>query len=413
MQRLTRVTGVTRAVMVLIGTGLAAATARADVVTDWNVKANELVVDAKIGTPPAVRVMAIVQTAVYEAANAVTKRYPAGAFKIDAAAGASLDAAVAAANHATLLKLLPAVQPATDAAYQAALAKLPDGPAKTAGIVVGEKAAAAVLAQAAEDRANAADSYRPHTTPGVYVPTAVPAVTTWPQRMPWVLSSPAQFRPGPPPALNSELWARDYNEIKAIGSKTSTSRSAEQTEIARFWDYSLPPIYHGVIRSVAAQPGREPTQNARLFMAASQASDDALIAIMDAKYHYNFWRPVTAIRNGDADGNDATERDASWAPFIDTPMRPEYPCAHCVIAGAVGTVLQAEVGSAAMPVLSTSSPTAKGATRSWTSTADFMQEVALARIYDGVHYRNSTVVGSAIGKQVGELVVVKVMKRPN
>jgi hypothetical protein len=146
-------------------------------------------------------------------------------------------------------------------------------------------------------------------------------------------------------------------------------------------------------------------------MAATQASDDALIAIMDAKYHYNFWRPVTAIRNGDTDGNDATERDASWTPLIDTPMHPEYPCAHCVISGAVGTVLQAEVGSAAVPVLSTSSPTAKGATRSWTSTADFMQEVALARIYDGVHYRNSTVVGSAIGKQVGELVVVKVLKR--
>jgi hypothetical protein len=398
-------------VCVLLGIGLAAAPARADVVIDWNLKANELVVEAKIGTPPAVRIMAIVHTAVYEAANAVSKRYPAGALKIDAAPGASLDAAVAAANHATLLKLLPNQQPATGAAYQAALAKIADGPAKAAGIAVGEQAAAAVLAMAAEDKANAGETYRPHTTPGAYVPTVVPAVPQWAQRKPWVMSGPAQLRPGPPPPLNSELWARDYNEIKALGSRNSAGRTAEQTEIARFWDYSLPPIYHGVIRSVANQPGRDPTRNARLFMAATQAGDDALIAIMEAKYHYNFWRPVTAIRNGDADGNDATERDASWASFIDTPMHPEYPCAHCVIAAAVGTVLQAEVGSAPMPVLSTSSPTAKGSTRSWTSTADFMQEVALARIYDGVHYRNSTVVGSAMGKQVGDLAAAKYLKR--
>jgi hypothetical protein len=408
-----RQTQVTLAISVLLGMSLAAGPARADVVTDWNVTANELVVESKIGTPPAVRIMAIVHTAVYEATNAVTRRYPASALKLDAAPGASLDAAVAAANHATLLKLLPSVQPATEAAYQAALAKITDGPARTAGIAVGEKAAAAVLAVAAEDKATTAEAYRPHAVPGVYVPTVVPAVTTWPQRKPWVLTSPAQFRPGPPPALNSELWARDYNEIKDIGAKNSSSRTAEQTAIASFWDYSMPPIYHGVVRSVANQPGREPTQNARLFMAATQAGDDAIIAIMEAKYHYNFWRPVTAIRNGDSDGNDATERDGSWSPFIDTPMHPEYPCAHCVIAAAVGTVLQADIGSGPVPMLSTSSPTAKGATRTWTSTADFMQEVALARIYEGVHYRNSTVVGSTIGKQVGELTATKVLKRPD
>ena len=213
---------ITLAISVLLGMVLAAVPARADVVTDWNVKANELVVEAKLGTPPAMRIMAIVHTAVYEAANAVTKRYPAGALKLDAAPGASLDAAVAAANRVTLLKLLPSVQPAIDSAYQAALAKVADGPAKTAGIAVGEQAAAAVLAGAVEDRANAAEAYRPHTTPGAYVPTVVPAVPQWAQRKPWVLSSPAQFRPGPPPPLNSELWARDYNEIKAIGSRNSS-----------------------------------------------------------------------------------------------------------------------------------------------------------------------------------------------
>ena len=172
----------------------------------------------------------------------------------------------------------------------------------------------------------------------------------------------------------------------------------------------MPPIYHGVVRSVATVPGREVTQNARLFAAVTQATDDALIAIFDAKYHYNFWRPVTAIRNGDIDGNDATERDPSWTPFIDTPMHPEYPCAHCILSSAVGTVLQAEIGTGPMPTLTTTSVTAKGAARSWTKIDDFMQEVANARIYDGVHYRNSTEVGTAMGKQIGELAAAKYLQ---
>jgi hypothetical protein len=208
------------------------------------------------------------------------------------------------------------------------------------------------------------------------------------------------------------VWARDYAEIQALGSKNSTRRTAEQTEIARFWEATIPPIYHGVVRSVATVPGREVTQNARLFAAVTQAIDDALIAVFDAKYHYNFWRPVTAIRNGDVDGNDATERDPSWTPLIDTPMHPEYPCAHCILSSAVGTVLQAEIGTGPMPTLTTTSVTAKGAARSWTNIDDFMQEVANARIYDGVHYRNSTEVGTAMGKQVGELVVAKYLQAP-
>jgi hypothetical protein len=166
-------------------------------------------------------------------------------------------------------------------------------------------------------------------------------------------------------------------------------------------------IYSQVVGSVANAPGREVTQNARLFAAVTQAIDDALIAVFDAKYHYNFWRPVTAIRNGDTDGNDATERDPSWTPFIDTPMHPEYPCAHCIVSGAVGTVLQAEIGTGPMPTLTTTSDTAPGAARSWTKIGDFMQEVANGRIYDGVHYRTSTEVGTDMGKKIGQLVAAK------
>ena len=399
--------------LVVAASLLASPMARADVVTDWNSKAGEIVVEARLGPPPANRVLAIMHTAVYEAANAITGRYPVSGPQLEAAPGASVEAAIAAASYLTLAKCVPSQQAAIDSAYQAALAMIADGPAKTAGLAVGEKAAAVILGLRLDDGAAAVETYRPHTTAGVYVPTVIPVASQWPQRKPWLMTSPAQFRPGPPPPLTSEVWARDYNEIKALGGKNSPRRTPEQTDIARFWEATLPPIYHGLVRSVATLPGREVTQNARLFAAVTQATDDALIAILEAKYHYNFWRPVTAIRNGDMDGNDATERDPSWLPFIDTPMHPEYPCAHCIVSATVGTVLQAEIGAGPIPTLTTTSSTAKGAARSWTKIDDFMQEVANARIYDGVHYRNSTEVGTAMGKQIGALAVAKYLRPRN
>ena len=392
---------------------IASPMANADAVCDWNTKTGEIIVSARMGPPPANRALAIANTAVYEAVNAITKRYPAGALKLEAAPGASVDAAVAAANRTALSKLLPSQQSVVDTAYQAALSKIADGPAKTSGITVGEKAAAAILAMRADDGAAAAETYRPQTAAGVYVPTVIPAVTHWPQRKPWLMTSSSQFRPGPPPALTSPLWARDYNEIKALGGKSSSRRTAEQTQIAGFWEATLPPIYNGIVLSIADAPGREVTQNARLFAAVAQAADDALLAVFEAKYHYNFWRPVTAIRNGDLDGNDATERDVSWTPFIETPMHPEYPCAHCTVAAAVGTVLQAEIGSGSIPTLTTTSYLVKGPARNWAKIEDFMQEVENARVYDGVHFRNSTEVGTAMGKQVGALAVAKFLLRPD
>lgn len=376
---------------------LLAGAAQADSITDWNLKAGDWIADAKLGTPPATRVMAFAQTAAFDAVLGAGRN------------AASADAAVAASQRVTLGKLLPAQQAAIDAAYQAALAGIADGPAKTAGIAAGEAAATALLAARADDGAATPESYRPHTSPGAYVPTAVPAVPQWQQRKPWLLASPSQFRPGPPPALDSVMWTRDFNEVKALGGKNSTRRSAEQTEVARFWEYSLPAIYHGVLRSVALLPGRSVVQNARLYAATAQAMDDAMIAVFDAKYHYNFWRPATAIRNGDADGNDATERDASWLPFIDTPMHPEYPSAHSILAGTVATLVQAENATA---TLSTSSPTAKGATRRWANTDDFLREVANARVWDGVHYRFSTDVGTAMGRRIGELAVQRYLTPP-
>ena len=391
----------------LLLTAPAFSEARADAVTEWNERAGEIVVNAGIGPLPAERVLAMVQTSVYEAVNAITQRYPASDLKLEAASGASVEATVAAANHTTLRTLVPSQGAVIDRIYQAVLVTIAEGEARTNGVAVGEKAAAAILKRRTNDGAAAGESYRPYTNAGTYVPTVIPEVPQWRYRQPWLMASPAQFRPGPPPDLTSESWARDYDEVKSLGEKNSTHRTAEQTEIARFWEEVMPPIYHGIVRSVANAPGRDITRNARLFAAVTQASDDALIAVFDAKYHYGFWRPVTAIRNGDIDGNDATTREESWVPFIDTPMHPEYPCAHCITSGVVGTILQAEIGNELTPVLTTTSNAAGGVSRSWTTIDEFMQEVPNARLYDGVHYRNSARVGTEMGKQIAGLAIEK------
>ena len=389
------------AVFVLLG----AMSAHADVVTDANAKAAE-VASKSPATPPAVRTMAIVQVSVFDAVSAITGRYPAVRAKLTAPRDASVDAAVAAATRTALSKLMPAQQAAIDADYQALIRMVPDGRAKTDGsIAVGEQAAKTIVAACAADGFNAPNTYRPHTTPGVYVPTMFPAVPHWGKRKAWVMTSGDQFRPGPPPALTSETWKRDFSEIKAVGGKTSTQRTPEQTAIAQFWEATLPNVYWPVARSVASTPGRDVTDNARLLALAAMAMDDALIAVFDAKYTYNFWRPVTAIRNAEGDA-----RDPGWMPFIDTPMHPEYPCAHCIVSGSLGAVLQAELGSGPAPKLSSSSSTAGGAVRTWVSVDDFVHEVAVARIYDGVHYRNSTEVGTAMGKKIGALAVKSVPK---
>jgi hypothetical protein len=379
------------------------APARADVITDWNQIACEVV--AKVGPgAPGARMMAVVQLSVFEAVNTITPRYVPYMPRLPAAPGASVDAAVAAANRAALLALMPAEKAGIEAAYDAALKKIADGAPKTDGIAVGERAAAQVVARAAADGATAADNYQWQTTPGRYVPTVVPAVPTWPRRTPWVMERASQFRPGPPPELTSDVWARDLQEVRVLGAKNSTQRTAAQTDIARFWEETRPLVYHPVLRAVAQLPGRSVVQNARFYAAAAMAIDDALIAVFDAKYAYNFWRPITALRIEHMAGGSKSEADLAWTPFIATPMHPEYPCAHCVASGALGAVMREELQGQPAPRLSTTSPTAPGMVREWDSLDAFMEEVRMARIYDGVHYRNSTVVGNQIGISVGTLV---------
>ena len=372
---------------------------RAEPVANWADTTTAIATDG----PNTIRTMALAQSAVYEAVNAITARYPRDRLDLGPTQGASIDAAIAAASRSVLLHEAPALKDKTEAAYAQALATIAVGDARARGISVGERAAADVIAKHSDDIGNI-EPYRPRTSPGVYVPTTVPTGWSVGQHRPWFMKSAAQFRPGPPPALTSTLWARDYNEIKTLGSATSTVRTAEQTEIARFWATALPDIHIGVVRSVATAPGREVTRNARLYAAAVAAMNEVEIAVFEAKYYYQFWRPITAIRNGDRDDNPATERDADWVPLVATPMQPEYPCAHCMLASVIATVIRADAGGSPAVNLSTTSNTLRGVTRRWTSTEDLVHEVSMARVWAGVHFRNSCEVGTRMGARVGALV---------
>jgi hypothetical protein len=373
--------------------------ARAESVANWANTTTDIATDG----PNTIRTMALAQNAVYEAVNAITARYPRDRVDLGPTPDASIDAAIAAASRTVLLHEASALKDRTEAAYARALAAIAAGDARTRGISIGERAAADTLAKHSDD-IGITEPYRPLTSPGVYVPTTFPLGYAFAQHRPWFMKSAAQFRPGPPPALTSALWARDYNEVKVVGSATSKVRTPEQTAIARFWATALPDVHMGVVHSIAIAPGREVTRNARLYAAVTAAMNDAEIAVLEAKYHYNFWRPITAIRNGDRNGNLATERDPDWTPLIATPLHPEYPCGHCVIASTVATVIRAEVGREPLPTLMSTSNTAPGLTRQWTQTEDVVKEVSEARILDGVHYRNSTEVANRMGAQVGALV---------
>ncbi|MDB6008721.1 MAG: Phosphoesterase, PA-phosphatase related protein [Gammaproteobacteria bacterium] len=384
---------------VQLGMLVIAGGAHADVVADWAERTTEIATDG----PNTIRTMALAESAVYEAVNAITSRYPRDRADLGQAQGASIEAATAAASRAVMLHEAPALSKQIDAAYTKAISVIPDDAARARGIGLGERAAADVIGKHTDDIGDI-EPYRPLTSPGVYVPTTFPLGYAVAQYRPWFLKSAAQFRPGPPPALKSALWAKDYNEIKTMGSATSTVRTLEQTAIARFWATALPDVHMGVVHSVARSPGREVTRNARLYAAVTAALNDTEISVFEAKYHYQFWRPITAIRNGDRDDNAATERDAGWTPLIVTPIQPEYPCAHCMIAATIAAMIRADIGREPMPTLKTTSNTAPGVTRQWTRTEDLVQEVSNGRMWDGVHYRNSTEVGNRMGEQVAAVV---------
>jgi hypothetical protein len=398
---------------IIAGAWLALGTpAGANVITDWDEKAVAVVMPTGVSQPVymAQRTMGMVHAAMFDAVNSIEQRYQPYLVQLPAAPATSKDAAAAAAAAAVLATRDETTAREMTAALASYLATIDaDSVAKADGVRLGEAVAAKVLEARAHDGHDAVDDYRPRTTPGVYVPTSITAASTWSQLKPFALATCSQFRPDPPIPLSSEQWATDYNEIRDYGGKASTKRSPQQTEIARFWLMTGPPAYHPFVRKLVIGKQMNVGDSARLMALASIAINDALVAVFDAKYHYNFWRPITAIRNGDIDGNDGTERDATWLPIENTPMHPEYPCAHCIVSGAIAGVIKTALGSEDIPEIAITSSTAPGVTHRFTSVAALAGEVANARIWAGFHYRFSTRVGTETGGKIGEYVVKNIM----
>jgi hypothetical protein len=378
----------------------------ANVITDWDAKAVAIVAPAPLGQ----RELAMVHVAMFDAVNAIERRYRPYLAQLTALKTTSQDAAAATAAATVLAGLHPQAAGEIKTALAASLAAIADGEAKSDGIKLGEAVAARVLQARANDGASAPDAYRPKTKPGVYVPTPITVASVWPAVMPFALTRPSQFRPQPPVALESKEWAADFNELKAYGGKIGSKRSAEQTETARFWLMVGAPGYHPVARQLIAAKQMTVIDSARFMALYAVSLADAYIAVFDAKYHYEFWRPITAIRNGDIDGNPATEPEATWQPIDNTPMHPEYPCAHCIQSGAAVAVIESVLGSRDIPEVSITSSTAPGVTHRWTSLGAFSDEIANARIWAGFHYRFSTRVGTEMGHQIGDHVVKSVMQ---
>jgi hypothetical protein len=394
---------------ILLSFALAAAphTASANVITDWDDIAVKTIQPPgpvpPIGVDLTFRASALVEIAMFNAVDCIEPKYHPYGMQVEASPDTSQDAAAATAAATVLMKLVPNSNVKQQLADY--LAKIPDGAPKDRGIKVGQDAAAKTIEMREKDGATARNAYRPITEPGKYTITASTVGYWATDAKPFVLKSADQFRPGPPPDLKSEIWARDYNEIKEIGEKYSTKRTPQQTETARLWLAAGPIAYNTWVRQIAVAKNMSVIDTARFMALVTIAQADAVQAVYEAKWHYLFWRPMTAIRNGDIDGNDKTERDATWEALDITPLHPEYPCAHCILSGAATTVIQKVIGTADIPEVSITTPTAPGAVHRATNVNAIADEIALARIYAGFHYRNSTEVGRSMGQNIGEYVV--------
>lgn len=387
----TRLTAVLCASLALL---LAPATAPAAVVdnvlTQWRGHAAKCE-DAKVRFH-----QAPMHVAMFEAINRVTPKYTPYLEALPAPAGSSVDAAAAAAAHDVLVALCPDQAEGFDKALKATLAAIPDAAARDAGAKVGREAAAAVLAARAGSGAEVRDPVFDPPAAGRYVPTIRRVGETLARQTPWILRAPDEVRPAPPPALDSAAWARDLEEVKALGAKKSKARTAAQTDSAKFW---APRDTRIVLDQLVGRPGRSLVDDARFLALAEMAHSDAYVAMMDGKYHYALWRPVTAIRHAQDDGNDATTQDTAWEPLGETPFHPEYPCGHCLTAAAVGQVIAGEFGAAAPPI----TLQAEGfLLRRFDTPREYVDDVSLSRIALGVHYRFSVDAGIAMGTAIGE-----------
>jgi hypothetical protein len=385
-------------------------------VTDWDAVGSQAFSAAGLSPAEGHVIFAYVAIAVYDSVIAVKGGYEPFTVGVDAPAGTSAEAAVAAAAHGILVHYLPAQAPTIlDPAYAASLATIPDGQAKTDGVGLGGGIANLLIAVRAGDGFRAPVTYTAPNPPipGVWLPTApTPPIGPYLGLMrPFSLDSADQFRPHGPPALESKRWARDYNEVKEIGSSTSTTRTTEQTLAARFW--AEPPVQqaHGSFRRFVLDHHLDVAGAARFMAMISVTYADALIACFDAKYHYAFWRPITAIRAGDTDGNNATVGDPAWSPLLATPNHPEYPSAHSCVTPAGGRVIASFLGTQQID-FTVPSLTGLG-DRHFADVKDLQDEVGNARIWGGIHYRSAVEDGIAIGKRTVDQVLAHHFHRSN
>ena len=383
----------------------APAVARADAITQLNLNASTaLMVTAGQGPQLSVPHMAMVHGAVYDAVNAIDGGHEGYLLTSRVATPFdSKEAAAATAAYQVLLNLVPAQKATLDAQYAASLASIPDGTAKTRGIAVGGAAAAAMIAARTDDGRFGAYRFPVGTGAGQWRPV-LPAFVNDPfawlkDVKPFLIKSGTQFRSHGPAPLESKRYAREFNEVKSLGSATSTTRSADQTLAARYWAENPPATWSRIFRTLSAQQAVSLVDNARLYAMLYMTAADALITVWNDKAEYLFWRPITAIREADSDGNPDTVADPAWLPLIPTPPYTEHSSGHNGLSGAIVATLQDFFGTDHIGWSDTNNG---GFTRSYTQFSDAIEEIIEVRIWSGIHFRSSDEQAAKIGQQVAQ-----------
>ena len=374
--------------------------ASADEVIRWNQVATDATTANKVDPLTESRIFAILHIAIHDAVNAVQPRYQSYLPKeLSAPVDASVDAAVAGAAHEALVALLPAGKKSLDDALEESLGRVPESPRKTVGLEIGRAAAAAILAARESDGANRAIEYTPGTEPGQYCPTPpdfTPAfMSHWGKIAPFVLQSSAQFRCPDPLPVDSERAFAEIEEVRAIGGSKSATRTAEQSEIARFWYESSPRGWNRIAREVASPRQFDAWENARLFALVNLAMADGFIAGFEDKYHCNYWRPVTAIRH---------LGDREWLSYLATPPVPDYPSTHTVLGAAAATATARFFGTDFISFTTTSGEPYPDITRKFWSLSEAARENGASRILAGIHFSSAVLAGYNQGERVANWV---------
>jgi hypothetical protein len=391
--------------------------ARADVITDWN----KLILDAirtnRTSPPVASRQMAILHTAMYDAVNGIRPQYKPYRVHGRVAALASPEAAAAAAAHRVMTALYPANTTTYDEAFLSTLTEIPNRIARRLGIAWGQLVASNIMVWRSNDGAALVVDYTPGTRLGDWQPTppafAPALLPQWGMVEPFGLPSVNPFRLPAPPALTSSQYADELNEVKRLGAINSTERTEDQTIIARFWANGAgtetpPGHWNRIAHSISDRYGLSLQDNARLFALLNIALADAAILCWECKYIYSFWRPITAIRNADLDGNDATEKDATWTPLLVTPPFPEYTSGHSSFSGAAARVLEMFFGTDDISFTVDSDGT-PGHFRTFTKLSAAADESAMSRLYGGIHFKSGNEWGLVSGRTCGEYIASRLL----